>query len=92
MSSRSDAASSSGYESMRNDASHASSDSCSEKGLNRSKKKGKNINFFKAIPLKGNIVLLLQEPCCRQEGDVIDERLFRQRIPLEKKSKKGLKV
>lgn len=78
---------------MRNDASHASSDSCSEKGLNRSKKKGKNINFFKAIPLKGNIVLLLQEPLVgRQEGDVIDERLFRQRIPLEKKSKKGLKV
>lgn len=42
VSSRSDAASSSGYESMRNDTSHASSDSCSEKGLSRGKRKGKN--------------------------------------------------
>ncbi|XP_068751759.1 kinesin-like protein KIF26B isoform X2 [Montipora capricornis] len=40
LSSRSDAASSSGYESMRNDASHASSDSCSEKGFSRGKRKG----------------------------------------------------
>ncbi|KAK2561614.1 Kinesin-like protein KIF26A [Acropora cervicornis] len=40
MSSRSDAASSSGYESMRNDASHASSDSCSERGFGRGKRKG----------------------------------------------------
>ncbi|PFX23915.1 Kinesin-like protein KIF26A [Stylophora pistillata] len=42
LSSRSDAASSSGYESMRNDASHASSDSCSEKGLSRGKRKGRS--------------------------------------------------
>ena len=46
VSSRSDAASSSGYESMRNDASHASSDSCSEKGFSRGKRKGKNYKYF----------------------------------------------
>ncbi|KAJ7357863.1 hypothetical protein OS493_022681 [Desmophyllum pertusum] len=43
MSSRSDAASSSGYESMRNDTSHASSDSCSEKGLSRGKEKARTV-------------------------------------------------
>lgn len=45
VSSRSDAASSSGYESMRNDASHASSDSCSEKGLSRGKRKGEKSRY-----------------------------------------------
>ncbi|XP_031571980.1 uncharacterized protein LOC116306087 [Actinia tenebrosa] len=39
VSNRSDAASSSGYESMRNDTSHASSDSCSERGSSKKKKK-----------------------------------------------------
>ncbi|KAK3749849.1 hypothetical protein QZH41_015512, partial [Actinostola sp. cb2023] len=38
-STRSDAASSSGYESMRNDTSHASSDSCSDKDSSKKKKK-----------------------------------------------------
>ena len=49
VSSRSDAASSSGYESMRNDTSHASSDSCSEKGLSRGKRKGKNQYKYSSI-------------------------------------------
>lgn len=42
VSTRSDAASSSGYESMRNDTSHASSDSCSDRDSSKKrKKKGK---------------------------------------------------
>ena len=68
-SSRSDATSSSGYESMRNDASHASSDSCSEKGLSRRGKR-KGMNWIRLEPLvrssssrlegcygKGNVIL-----------------------------------
>ncbi|XP_078344764.1 uncharacterized protein LOC144630301 isoform X3 [Oculina patagonica] len=50
ISSRSDAASSSGYESMRNDMSHASSDSCSEKGLSRGKRKGAHGRSRSASP------------------------------------------
>jgi len=54
MSSRSDAASSSGYESMRNDASHASSDSCSEKGFSRGKRKGSYSRSRSASPGSGS--------------------------------------
>lgn len=52
VSSRSDAASSSGYESMRNDASHASSDSCSERGFGRGKRKGKLIPSWLSASVK----------------------------------------
>lgn len=50
LASRCDTASSSGYESMRNDTSQASSDSCSERGFGSSKKRGEPAVLVDKLP------------------------------------------